>query len=75
MATARCIVRALFTTCGRNIRPSPNSSPTRFIPAMSGPSTTANAPPAFICSISASSRPVSLPATTSRSILAAASSL
>ncbi len=39
-ATARFITRALFTTCGRNISPSPNSFPTTFIPAINGPSIT-----------------------------------
>jgi hypothetical protein len=34
--TARFIARALFTTCGRNIRPDPNRSPTIFIPSISG---------------------------------------
>ena len=32
------MVRAVFTTCGRNIFPSPKSFPTRFIPFISGPS-------------------------------------
>ena len=39
-ATAFFITRALFTTCGRNIFPAPNRSPTTFMPAMSGPSIT-----------------------------------
>src|SRR5678810_1185963 len=30
--------RALFTTCGRNILPAPNRSPTIFMPSISGPS-------------------------------------
>ena len=38
MLTACFIVRAVFTTCGRNIFPSPNSLPTVFMPAISGPS-------------------------------------
>ena len=38
MATACFIVRAVFTTCGRNILPAPKSSPTSFIPAIKGPS-------------------------------------
>src|SRR4026209_2068538 len=37
-ATAFFMTRALLTTCGRNIRPAPNRSPTTFIPAISGPS-------------------------------------
>src|SRR5205809_483253 len=32
-ATAFFITRALFTTCGRNILPAPNRSPTTLIPA------------------------------------------
>ena len=39
-ATARFIARALFTTCGRNIRPDPKRSPTTFMPSISGPSIT-----------------------------------
>ena len=38
IATAFFITRALFTTCGRNILPAPNSSPTMFMPSISGPS-------------------------------------
>lgn len=38
MATAFFIVRAVLTTCGRNIFPAPNSSPTMFIPFIRGPS-------------------------------------
>ncbi len=34
------MTRALLTTCGRNIFPAPNRSPTTFIPSMSGPSMT-----------------------------------
>ena len=41
-ATAFFITRALLTTCGRNIRPAPNRSPTTFIPAISGPSMTSS---------------------------------
>ena len=41
-ATARFIARALFTTCGRNIFPEPNRSPTIFIPSISGPSMTSS---------------------------------
>ena len=37
-ATAFFIARALLTTCGRNIFPAPNRSPTIFMPSMSGPS-------------------------------------
>ena len=33
---------ALFTTWGRNIRPSPNMSPTILIPSMRGPSITSS---------------------------------
>src|SRR5678810_1185962 len=32
------MARALFTTCGRNILPAPNRSPTIFMPSISGPS-------------------------------------
>ena len=39
-ATAFFITRADFTTCGRNILPAPNRSPTTFMPSMSGPSIT-----------------------------------
>ena len=39
-ATAFFITLADFTTCGKNILPSPNKSPTTFIPSMSGPSMT-----------------------------------
>ncbi len=39
--TACFMTRALFTTCGRNMRPDPNRSPTFAMPAMSGPSMTA----------------------------------
>ena len=41
-ATARFIARALLTTCGRNIFPAPNRSPTTCIPAISGPSITSS---------------------------------
>ena len=41
-ATAFFITRADFTTCGRNILPSPNKSPTTFIPSIKGPSITLN---------------------------------
>ena len=37
-ATAFFIARALLTTCGRNILPAPNRSPTTFMPSISGPS-------------------------------------
>ena len=37
-ATAFFIARALLTTCGRNILPAPNRSPTCFMPSISGPS-------------------------------------
>ena len=39
-ATAFFITRADFTTCGRNILPEPNRSPTTFMPSISGPSIT-----------------------------------
>ena len=41
-ATAFFITRALLTTCGRNILPAPNRSPTTFMPSISGPSITCN---------------------------------
>ena len=41
-ATACFIARALFTTCGRNILPAPNRSPTIFMPSISGPSMTSS---------------------------------
>ena len=41
-ATACFITRADFTTCGRNILPEPNRSPTTFMPSISGPSITAS---------------------------------
>ena len=41
-ATAFFITRADFTTCGRNILPAPNRSPTMFMPSMSGPSITSS---------------------------------
>jgi hypothetical protein len=34
------MTRADFTTCGRNILPDPNRSPTTFMPSISGPSMT-----------------------------------
>ena len=42
-ATAFFITLALLTTCGRNILPDPNRSPTTFIPSISGPSMTRSA--------------------------------
>ncbi len=39
-ATAFFITRADLTTCGRNILPLPNRSPTTFMPSISGPSIT-----------------------------------
>ena len=39
-ATLFFITLALFTTCGKNIFPAPNKSPTWFMPAISGPSMT-----------------------------------
>ena len=59
-ATLCFITRALFTTCGRNILPEPKSSPTCFMPSMSGPSITCSGVPqtsrasrvsASICSV------------------------
>ena len=41
-ATAFFMTRALFTTCGKNIFPAPNKSPTTLMPAMSGPSITSS---------------------------------
>ena len=41
-ATAFFIARALLTTCGRNILPAPNRSPTIFMPSISGPSMTSS---------------------------------
>ena len=41
-ATARFMTRADFTTCGRNILPAPNRSPTTFMPSISGPSMTSS---------------------------------
>ena len=39
-ATACFMTRADFTTCGKNIFPWPNRSPTTFMPSISGPSIT-----------------------------------
>ena len=39
-ATAFFITRADLTTCGRNILPAPNRSPTTLMPSISGPSMT-----------------------------------
>ena len=36
------MARALLTTCGRNILPAPNRSPTTFMPSISGPSITSS---------------------------------
>ncbi len=41
-ATDFFITRALFTTCGKNILPEPNKSPTTFMPAINGPSITSS---------------------------------
>ncbi len=55
-ATAFFITRADFTTCGRNILPSPNRSPTTFMPSISGPSMTSSGrPPASAISSRSSS--------------------
>ena len=48
------MARALFTTCGRNILPAPNSSPTTFMPSISGPSITSSGRPYFTRASSAS---------------------
>ena len=39
-ATAVFITRADLTTCGKNILPCPNKSPTTFMPSINGPSIT-----------------------------------
>src|SRR6478735_658342 len=44
-ATPCFMTRADFTTCGRNILPAPNRSPTMFMPSMSGPSMTCSGRP------------------------------
>ena len=55
-ATACFITRADFTTCGRNILPWPNRSPTMFMPSISGPSITLiGRPPAASIAARASS--------------------
>ena len=41
-ATLFFITRALFTTCGKNILPAPNRSPTIPIPSINGPSITSS---------------------------------
>ncbi len=41
------MTRADLTTCGRNILPAPNRSPTTFMPAISGPSMTCSGRSAF----------------------------
>jgi hypothetical protein len=52
----------LFTTCGRNILPAPNRSPTTFMPSISGPSMTSSGRPpsarARASSVSASMKSV-----------------
>ncbi len=53
-ATARFIARALLTTCGRNIFPTANRSPTIFMPSISGPSMTSSGRPSFCRASSAS---------------------
>src|ERR1700694_1380348 len=60
-ATARFIARALFTTCGRNILPAPNRSPTTFMPSINGPSMTISGLAYFFraSSVSASMNPTS----------------
>ncbi len=55
-ATAFFITRALLTTCGRNILPAPNRSPTTLMPSISGPSITSNGRPSLTRASSASSR-------------------
>ena len=56
MATACFMTRALLTTCGKNILPSPNKSPTTFMPSISGPSITSigRPPSPIICARSSS---------------------
>ena len=58
-ATAFFMTRALFTTWGRNMRPSPKRSPTTFIPSMRGPSMTLRARPSSrrAASVSSSTQP------------------
>mmetsp|Transcript_5568 Transcript_5568/g.15658 ORF Transcript_5568/g.15658 Transcript_5568/m.15658 type:complete len:210 (+) Transcript_5568:138-767(+) len=58
-ATAFFITRALLITCGRNILPAPNKSPTTFMPCISGPSMTSRVLPPR-CSISERISSVSL---------------
>ncbi len=55
-ATAFFITRADFTTCGRNILPAPNRSPTTFMPSISGPSMTSSGRPSSRRAASVSSR-------------------
>ena len=55
-ATAFFMTRADFTTCGRNILPAPNRSPTTFMPSMSGPSITSSGLPSSRRAASVSSR-------------------
>ena len=63
-ATAFFITRADFTTCGKNILPAPNRSPTTLMPAMSGPSITNKGRPSLTRASSASiSMYVSIPLT------------
>src|SRR5437868_10956856 len=44
------MTRADLTTCGRNILPEPNRSPTTFMPSISGPSITCSGRSAFFFS-------------------------
>ena len=45
--TAVFMTRADFTTCGKNILPSPKSFPTTRMPSISGPSMTSKGRPSF----------------------------
>src|SRR5690606_23247458 len=45
------MTRADFTTCGRNIFPAPNRSPTTPMPSMSGPSMTSSGRPAQLLGV------------------------
>ena len=53
-ATDFFITRADFTTCGKNILPAPNRSPTTLMPAINGPSMTVSGLPYFFSASSVS---------------------
>ena len=53
-ATDFFITRADFTTCGKNILPAPNKSPTTLMPAINGPSMTVSGLPYFASASSVS---------------------